>query len=197
MPQPLTHAQYDTPFGDLHVFATGDGVVRASGFRDLPSIAAQLPRELLAQGWDDAPLPHVADAIAAWLEGDGDALASVPVAQKGGPFFQEVWETLRRVPGGEPLSYQELAAAAGRPRAMRAVGTACSHNAIAPFVPCHRVINAGGRLGSYGFGGAGVKAAMLALEAGASDGQLLLIEAEATEASQAPRRAAPHAGEVA
>lgn len=189
MLQPLVHADYQTPFGDLHVFATDDGVVRASGFRDLTSIAAQLPVALRSLGWHDAPLPAVASVVEAWLSGDGDALAAVPVAQVGGPFFQQVWATLRRVPGGEPLSYQELAAAAGRPRAMRAVGTACSHNAVAPFVPCHRVINSGGKLGSYGFGGASAKAAMLALECGASAGEMALAAASATATTQAPRRA--------
>ena len=192
MRQPLAHAVYDTPFGDLHVFATEDGVVRASGFRELAAIAAHLPDDLRVRGWDDAPLPVVEAAVAAWLAGDGDALAAVPVAQEGGPFFQEVWATLRAVPGGEPLSYQELAAAAGRPLAMRAVGTACARNAVAPFVPCHRVIGAGGRLGSYGYGGPGPKAAMLALECGGGAAEIARAEASATVTTQAPRRALAH-----
>jgi len=51
---------------------------------------------------------------------------------------------------------------------MRAVGTACARNNVAPFIPCHRVVKSGGALGSYGFGGVGVKAAMIALEQHAS-----------------------------
>jgi len=189
MREPLVHAWYTTPFGELNVFATGDGTVRASGFRAAASIAAQLPDEWRGQPWTDGPLPMVEVTVKKWLSGDGDALAAVPVAQDGGPFFQQVWETLRHVPGGEPLSYAELAEAAGRPRAMRAVGTACSHNAVAPFVPCHRVVNAGGKLGVYGYGGTAIKAAMLALEAGADAAGIERAAADARPGVQAPARA--------
>ncbi|WP_062304325.1 methylated-DNA--[protein]-cysteine S-methyltransferase [Demequina subtropica] len=162
---PLIGASYETPFGTLTVLATPeDGVVRSSGFRTMRDTVAGLPAPMQGRGWEPGELPHVAAAIAAWLDGDGDALASVPIVQQGGPFFQEVWEQLRTVPSGSAVSYQELATMAGRPRAMRAAGTACARNNIAPFVPCHRVVQSGGRLGSYGFGGTEVKAAMLALE---------------------------------
>jgi len=189
MREPLTHASYATPFGELHVFASDDGVVRASGFRGVEGIAAQLPRAWRGRPWGDGALPEVGAAIEKWLAGDGDALAAVPVAQDGGPFFQEVWETLRHVPGGQPLSYTELAEAAGRPRAMRAVGTACSRNAVAPFVPCHRVVNAGGKLGVYGYGGPSIKAAMLALEAGADAAGIEDAAATAHPDGQAPATA--------
>lgn len=159
---PLVTAGFDTPFGDLHVLVSPeDAVVRAAGFRPLRDVAAGLPSVLAARGWEAGEMPHVEHAVDAWLDGDADAVTTVAVDQPGGPFFQEVWAALRSVPGGEVVSYQELAQMAGRPRAMRAVGTACARNGIAPFVPCHRVIQSGGRLGSYGFGGTSVKAAML------------------------------------
>lgn len=141
-----------------------DGVVRAAGLRPLRDVAAGLRGDLVTRGWDQGEIPQVAHAVKSWLAGDPDAITAVPVDQPGGPFFQEVWDTLRSVPGGEVVSYQELAQMAGRPRAMRAVGTACARNGIAPFVPCHRVVQSGGRLGSYGFGGTSVKAAMLVHE---------------------------------
>lgn len=168
MRKPLTHAPFSTPFGDLHVFASADGVVRASGFGGIGDAAARLVAPWSGLGWKDGKLPVVTAAVECWLFGDGDALASVPVEQEGGEFFQKVWETLRGLPSGEPVSYAELAEAAGNPRAMRAVGTACAHNAIAPFVPCHRVISSGGKLGSYGDGDVAAKAGMLALETGAT-----------------------------
>lgn len=162
---PLVAAAFDTPFGELNVLSTPvDGVVRAAGFRPVRDVAAGLRADLGARGWEAGEIPDVARAVELWLAGDADAITFVPVDQPGGPFFQEVWETLRSVPGGEVVSYQELAQMAGRPRAMRAVGTACARNGIAPFVPCHRVIQSGGRLGSYGFGGTSVKAAMLVHE---------------------------------
>lgn len=159
---PLVTASFSTPFGELNVFASPDDhVVRAAGFKPMQDVAFQLPTAMGTRGWGPGELPDVARAVAAWLAGDAGALATVRVEQSGGPFFQDVWAALRSLPGGQVVSYQELAELAGRPRAVRAVGTACARNAIAPFVPCHRVIQSGGRLGSYGFGGTDVKAAML------------------------------------
>ena len=71
---------------------------------------------------------------------------------------------------------------------MRAVGTACANNAIEPFVPCHRVINSGGKLGSYGNGGVAIKAGMLALETGAGADAIEQAMAAATPESIAPTR---------
>lgn len=162
---PLLAEQYETPFGELSVLVTPeDGVVRASGFRPLEVIAPRVAVSYLARGWVEAPIPHVRAAVAAWLDGDGDAITRVPTQQDGGEFFQAVWQAVREIPAGEPATYAELAAAAGRPRAMRAAGTACARNNLAPFVPCHRVVKSGGALGNYGYGVA-QKAAMLDLEA--------------------------------
>jgi methylated-DNA-[protein]-cysteine S-methyltransferase len=160
----VTHT-YDTPFGPLSVIATAeDGVVRASGFRSLAATAESLPPSLRRLPLGDGEVPAVSRAIAAWLDGDGSLLGSVPAQQDGGPFHQAAWEALRQVPSGTAVSYLELAEMAGSPRAMRAAGQACARNALAPFVPCHRVVKSGGELGHYGYGGPDAKAAMLALE---------------------------------
>lgn len=159
---PLVTRAFDTPFGHLSVLASpDDGTVRAAGFGSVRDVASQLHTSIGVRGWEPGDMPVVDRAVQAWLDGDASLLASVPVEQPGGPFFQDVWATLRTVPSGEVVSYQELAQMAGRPRAMRAVGTACATNGVGIFVPCHRVIQSGGRLGSYGFGGTGIKAAML------------------------------------
>jgi len=189
MRKPLTHTSFSTPFGHLHVFAGPDGVVRASGFGDIGDIAALLVAPWSGYEWKDGKLPVVTAAVERWLLGDGGALAIVPAEQEGGEFFQKVWATLRGLPSGEPVSYTELAEAAGSPRAMRAVGTACASNAIEPFVPCHRVISSGGTLGSYGSGGVSVKAGMLALETGANLAEIERVMATATPDSIAPTRA--------
>ena len=68
-------------------------------------------------------------------------------------FRREVLETLvREVPWGEVVSYGELAALAGRPRAARAVGSAMRNNPIPFVIPCHRVVAAGNKIGGYGGG---------------------------------------------
>ena len=75
----------------------------------------------------------------------------LPLQPVGTPFYERVWSELRRVPFGATVSYGALAAAADRPRAVRAVGLANKRNPIAIFIPCHRVIGADGKL--VGFGG--------------------------------------------
>ncbi len=66
------------------------------------------------------------------------------------PFQRTVYETLLSVPAGVTISYGALAAAAGYPRAARAVGSAMAGNEIPVVVPCHRVIRSDGSLGHYG-----------------------------------------------
>jgi methylated-DNA-[protein]-cysteine S-methyltransferase len=79
------------------------------------------------------------------------------------PFQRELLAALRAVPWGEVVSYGELAARAGRPRAARAAGTFCAGNQHALVVPCHRVIASDG-IGGYGSTGIAVKRRLLALE---------------------------------
>jgi methylated-DNA-[protein]-cysteine S-methyltransferase len=78
-------------------------------------------------------------------------------------FQQEVWAACARIPHGEVRSYAELARAAGRPRAARAVGGALGANPIPIIIPCHRVIRTDGSLGGFGLG-LPVKRALLRLE---------------------------------
>lgn len=108
----------------------------------------------------DRKLAGVTQVVNAWLDGDLNAFTKLKVRQPGGEFTQECWAALRKVKGGTVVSYAELAANAGRPLAVRAAGTACASNLIAPIIPCHRVIKSGGRLGNYGFG-LQLKAALL------------------------------------
>ena len=70
----------------------------------------------------------------------------LPLAAKGTPFQQAVWAQLRKIPYGEVRTYGQLAAALGKPKASRAVGSACHRNPLCIVVPCHRVIGADGSL---------------------------------------------------
>ena len=79
-------------------------------------------------------------------------------------FHRTVLQACAAIPQGEVRSYGELAAAAGRPRAARAVGTAMATNPLPLVVPCHRVVRSDGRVGEYGAGGTARKARMLAAE---------------------------------
>jgi len=77
---------------------------------------------------------------------------SIKVRQMGARFSQEVWKVMRKIPAGKTLSYAELAKRAGSVNAIRAAGTACGNNLIAPIIPCHRIVKSGGALGNYGYG---------------------------------------------
>src|SRR5207245_2176076 len=76
----------------------------------------------------------------------------VPLVYPGTPFQQNVWSGLLTIPYGETCSYEDLARVVGSPQAHRAVGTANGKNRIAIVIPCHRVVNKGGKLGGYGGG---------------------------------------------
>ena len=72
-------------------------------------------------------------------------------------------EHLTDIGYGRTASYAEMAARAGRPRAVRAVGTACALNPLPLVLPCHRVVRSDGTPGQYA-GGADAKRALLDLE---------------------------------
>lgn len=77
---------------------------------------------------------------------------TVPLQPIGTPFQQEVWSALLEIPYGQTASYGDIAAKVGRPAAARAVGQANGANLLPIFIPCHRVIAAGGSLGGYSLG---------------------------------------------
>jgi methylated-DNA-[protein]-cysteine S-methyltransferase len=83
---------------------------------------------------------------------------------RGTPFQLAVWASLQQIPWGEVRTYGELARLLGRSGGARAVGGANHENPVAILVPCHRVVQAGGRLGGYG-GGVDKKRWLLAHEA--------------------------------
>lgn len=88
----------------------------------------------------------------------------LPLAAQGTAFQQQAWAALQQIPYGQTRSYQQQAAAIGRPAAVRAIGTANGRNPLSIIVPCHRVIGANGSLTGYG-GGLGAKQWLLAHEA--------------------------------
>jgi len=106
----------------------------------------------------------LAGRVLAYFRGERVSFEDVELdAEWGTPFQQSLAEALRAVPWGEVVTYGELAALAGRPRAPRAAGTFCAENNFPLVVPCHRVVSSSG-LGSYGPLGVEYKRRLLALE---------------------------------
>jgi AraC family transcriptional regulator, regulatory protein of adaptative response / methylated-DNA-[protein]-cysteine methyltransferase len=77
----------------------------------------------------------------------------LPLDIRGTDFQRKVWQALREIPVGQTLSFTDIAHKVGEPKAMRAVGNACSTNNLALAIPCHRVLHRDGTLsGGYHFG---------------------------------------------
>ena len=138
-----------TPVGGLALLVRDDVLV-AAGFTDVHDQYGRLqtadPLELV----DD--LGPFSRAMTAYFDGDPTAMDVLPVDQPGGSFRQAAWKVMREVPAGEVITYAELAARAGNANAVRAAGSACAQNRIAPIVPCHRIVRTGGSLGGYYYG---------------------------------------------
>ena len=157
MTGPLHVLDLATPAGRLGVVLTPeDGLVRAAGFTAADTLLDRLARlapRLTERGTAEGDARgSVARAVAAYADGDLGALDAVAVDQPGGPFMQQAWQAMRAVPAGTTTTYAALAAAAGRPAAVRAAGSACARNLVAPFVPCHRVTRSDGGLGGFLYG---------------------------------------------
>jgi methylated-DNA-[protein]-cysteine S-methyltransferase len=161
----VAYATADSPFGRIFLAATDRGIVRV-GLPNLP--IDTLPEELAA-----LISPRVLESpkrldparrqLDAYFEGKLHEF-DVPVdwrLTRG--FADKVLHVVDSIPYGETLSYGEVAAEAGNPRAFRAAGTACGINPVPLIVPCHRVVQASGDPGNYG-GGPEMKRQLLKLE---------------------------------
>ncbi len=128
--------------------------MREPATRHAPGAAPSRPSSLPA---------HLADAIARRLA--GERRVRIPLDLRGRTEFEvAVWTKALEIPRGEVRPYGWIAAEIGRPRAVRAVGTALGHNPVPLIVPCHRVVRTDGTIGQYSLGGPGNKRTILAAE---------------------------------
>ncbi|HEY0359374.1 MAG TPA: MGMT family protein, partial [Mycobacteriales bacterium] len=115
-----------TPAGPFTVVVDADGAVLASGWTatacDLIPLVHPSLRPTGARRRDE--LGALSRAIAAYHDGDVDALDEVRVRQVSSPFITHAWEVLRAVPAGRPVTYTEFALLASRPAAVRAAASA-------------------------------------------------------------------------
>lgn len=157
----------DTAFGTFFV-ASLDGhlIQTALPGTDVAKFLADLRERHPAIPFAEAPrdplLCRAATQLEEYAEGRRTSF-DLPMRYEGTEFQKRVWQSLASIPYGETWTYGQLAAAVGRPAAFRAVGQANHHNPLAPFIPCHRVVNAGGGLGGYG-GGMDLKRTLLQRE---------------------------------
>lgn len=151
----IVTTMFDSPLGHLLAAATDDGICLLD-YVDESLIARNLATMRKRFAASVVPGEHVwlqrlSDELAAYFDGRSTD-STVPVAPRGTPFQERVWAELRRIPHGETISYEELAARIGQPTAVRAVANANGQNRINLVIPCHRVIGKNGSLTGYGGG---------------------------------------------
>jgi len=153
----------DSPIGELTLIGDEQGLSGLYMQRQLYG-----PEREEAWRLDPAPFAEATSQLEAYFAGERTAF-DLPLAPRGTPFQQRVWDLLRAIPFGETTTYGALATALGNPRTVRAVGLANGRNPISIVVPCHRVIGADGSLVGFG-GGLERKRALLAHEAEVREG---------------------------
>jgi O-6-methylguanine DNA methyltransferase len=158
------YAAIDSPIGRLFVAFNGLGVSAVEQARDGDAFAARHSERTGRAAHAVTALPaRLAAAIDRRL--DGDRRARIDLDLRGRTAFErDVWTKALEIPRGEVRPYGWIAAEIGRPRAVRAVGTALGHNPVPLIVPCHRVVRSDGFIGQYSLGGPANKRAILASE---------------------------------
>lgn len=148
----VLYSFHGSAVGDVLVASAGGGVCAINFAADRGAAFGLLSRQArgarLREREESLHMRVVSALEDPWVDAEGP----LPLRLFGTAFQHSVWEALLRIPLGSVIRYSALAAAVGRPRACRAVGSAVSANPVVPLVPCHRVVAAGGKLGGYYWG---------------------------------------------
>jgi AraC family transcriptional regulator of adaptative response/methylated-DNA-[protein]-cysteine methyltransferase len=146
----IRHGVAPTPFGSAFLAETPRGLCRLAFVEPGAerSELAQLREQFAKADFvrDDARANELADTI--W----GRGKAQIPLAVVGTNFQVQVWRALLELEPRATVTYGALARKLGKPDGARAVGNAVGANPIAWLIPCHRVLQAGGKLGGYRWG---------------------------------------------
>lgn len=158
------YALIDSPIGPLFVAWNGLGVSAIEAAADGASFEASHEGRTGRRATRTDPLPDkLAVGIGRRLA--GDRRVRIDLDLRGSTTFErDVWRKTLEIPRGEVRPYGWVAAEIGRPKAVRAVGTALGHNPVPLIVPCHRVVRSDGMIGQYSLGGPHNKRAILAAE---------------------------------
>jgi AraC family transcriptional regulator of adaptative response/methylated-DNA-[protein]-cysteine methyltransferase len=142
-------ATAETSMGTMLVAATERGICRLSfeeGEEDLPR---RFPNATIEPGGE--AMAELLQRTVAAVEAP-ERPHDLPLDVRGTAFQEAVWRELTRIPPGETRTYTQIAAAVGRPGAVRAAGSANGANHVAVLIPCHRVIRGDGTMGGYAYG---------------------------------------------
>jgi len=164
------YARFESPIGPLVVAWNGLGVCVVEAADDDDAFETSHLTRTGRTAYDAGELPtRLATAIARRLE--GDRRVRIDLDLRGHTDFErDVWHKALEIPHGEVRPYGWIAAEIGRPKAVRAVGTALGHNPVPLIVPCHRVVRSDGMIGQYSLGGPENKRSILRAEGLDPDG---------------------------
>ena len=161
----VAYMTVDTPIGPLGVAATDAGLVKVALHPDEEDFVDELAFAVSPRVIEHPKkLDAVRKQLDEYFDGTRTTFSLQIDWQLSHGFRQMVLQTLfREIQFGEVTSYGELALRVGHPRASRAVGSAMASNPVPIVVPCHRVLQSGGKLGNYG-GGVDMKRRLLTHE---------------------------------
>ena len=162
----ISYGYHATPFGECLLAKTNRGICGLSFVQhnDRRRVYADLEAR-----WQNATLIEEPDITRPFVKrifnpSQGKKSAPLHLVLSGTNFQIKVWEALIKIPMGAVVSYEDVAAHIGMPKASRAVGNAVGSNPISFVIPCHRVIRKTAEFGNYG-GGVARKLAILGWEA--------------------------------
>ena len=161
----LRHVRVDGPGLIIHAWSSEQGLV-AVHLGEVPSPAREVggrPLSSISILAADEDLSRFAESLRRYLRGEPLAWAGALDLRGLTEFECRVYQEVREIPWAQTRSYADVARGVGRPSATRAVGNALHRNPLPIVVPCHRVVNSGGKLGGYA-GGLPMKKKLLAME---------------------------------
>ena len=161
----INYGWFDSAFGPALSMGTDRGIC---GLAFSAEFGPDIAMSDLRSRWPKATYVENPDAIAAWTKSALGLSGDTKLHMIGAPFQLQVWEALLRIPSGHVTTYSEIALSIGRPKAVRAVGTAVGRNPVSLLIPCHRALRKSGALGGYHWG-LPIKRTLLARESARAD----------------------------
>ncbi len=156
---------FESPFGPALVMGTDRGIC---GLAFAAEAGPEPAMADLKSRWPKASFVEDPTHLHPWAVSALGMAGETQLHMIGAPFQLKVWEALLSIPSGHVTTYSEIAQSIGRPKAVRAVGTAVGRNPVSWLIPCHRALRKSGALGGYHWG-LPVKRAMLAWESARID----------------------------
>ncbi|MCF3592636.1 bifunctional helix-turn-helix domain-containing protein/methylated-DNA--[protein]-cysteine S-methyltransferase [Rhodobacteraceae bacterium LMO-12] len=158
--QTISWGWFDSPFGEALVMGTAKGIC---GLAFASETGKEAAMDDMVSRWPMAAFIEDSSTLKPLVDAAFSQKGETALHMIGAPFQIKVWEALLQIPSGHVTTYSEIAAAIGRPKAVRAVGTAVGRNPVSWLIPCHRALRKSGALGGYHWG-LPVKRALLAWE---------------------------------